>query len=365
MSPFGITKFMRHAMKYRMMQKKRNWAVSAIVFALLLAVGTGCKSKARNDQQITTDVQAKIQNESALAGQSIQVAVQNGVATLNGSVTDAASRALAANDAAGIDGVKTVVNNLTVQSGQQGSLAPAPPERVADRPSRTDRRPQPVRQEPTPAPPVMETDNSNPYPRPAPPTAPKPVAQRVTLPSGTVIPFRITETLDSKNAQPNGVFHGVVANDIAVNGATVVPRGTPVMGRIVNAQEAAHFKGNSLLSLELTQMQFGGQRVTLVTNSYVKQGAARGKNTAIKAGGGAALGALIGGLAGGGKGAAIGGLAGAGAGVGVNAATRGQQTVIPTETVINFQLQSPITVILPPSGMDERSAMQDPQLQRR
>jgi len=353
-------------MKYEMIPKKQIWALSAIVLALLLVVGTGCKSKSRNDQQITTDVQAKIQNESALTGQDIQVGVQNGVATLNGSVTDAASRALAANDAAGIDGVRTVVNNLTVQADQQGSVAPAQAERAASRERSTDRRQQPAGHEPAPAPPATQTGNNNPPPRPAPPPpAPKPVAQRVTLPSGTVIPFRITETLDSKNAQTNGVFHGAVANDIAVNGRTVVPRGTPVMGRIVNAQEAAHFKGNSLLSLELTQMQFRGQRVTLVTNSYVKQGAARGKNTAIKAGGGAALGALIGGLAGGGKGAAIGGLAGAGAGVGVNAATRGQQTVIPTETVINFQLQSPVTVILPPPGMDQNSEMQDPQLQRR
>ena len=50
----------------------------------------------RNDQQIGSDIQAKIAAESALTGQNIQVNVANGVATLNGKVDNDASRALAA-----------------------------------------------------------------------------------------------------------------------------------------------------------------------------------------------------------------------------------------------------------------------------
>jgi hypothetical protein len=67
-------------------------------------------------------------------------------------------------------------------------------------------------------------------------------------------------------------------------------------------------------------------------------------------GGGAALGAIIGGLAGGGKGAAIGATVGAGAGTGVSAATKGQQIKLPSETVLNFQLQSPVTVVETTAG---------------
>lgn len=356
-------------MNYATIQSKRIWALGGMVLFLLLVLVAGCRSKARTDQQIATDVQARIQSESALAGQNIQVAVQNGVATLNGSVTNDASRALAANQAAGIEGVKTVVNNLTVVAEQQGTVTPAqPPSVAAERSSRPERRPQQAGKAPEPAAPVTQTRDDNPQEAvatiPAPP-ATKPAAQKVTLASGTIIPFRITETLNSKDAQANGVFHGTVANDIAVNGTTVVRRGTPVMGRIIRVQEAAHFKGNSLLSIELTQMQVRGRNVTLVTDAFEKQGAARGKNTAMKAGGGAALGAIIGGIAGGGKGAAIGTLAGGAAGVGVNAATRGQQTVIPTETVIKFQLQSPITVELAPAGPDEREEAEAPPLQPR
>src|SRR5271170_4047414 len=48
-----------------------------------------------DDTQIGAAIQAKITAESALSGQSIQVNVANGVATLNGKVDNDASRALA------------------------------------------------------------------------------------------------------------------------------------------------------------------------------------------------------------------------------------------------------------------------------
>jgi hypothetical protein len=359
----------------------------AAVLALLLFVAAGCKNQpaARTDQQMTSDIQAKISGEGALNGQNIQVSVVNGVATLNGAVTDEASRALAANDSGTVNGVRTVVNNLIVQPGQPaaGGVAPrqptpAPsqaPARDSDsgkrrRSDRNEARPQeaqavqpaaepePVAEAVTPPPPQAP---------PPPPPPPKPVVKEVTLPEGTVIPIRITETLDSKTAQANDVFHGSLAGDLGIQGVIAVPHGSAVMGRIVDAREAAHFKGAALLSIELTQMTARGRQLTLVTDTFTKQGSGRGKNTAEKAGGGAALGSIIGALAGGGKGAAIGAIAGAGAGTGVNAATRGQQVVIPTETLINFRLQSPVTltVTIPPNGDQDNGGAQDPQLQRR
>ena len=97
--------------------------VSCAPVLLALILIAGCKNPlsvqqpvARTDQQVTSDIQAKIQGESALAGQNIQVSVSNGVATLNGMVSDDASRALAANDSGTVSGVRTVVDNLTVQS---------------------------------------------------------------------------------------------------------------------------------------------------------------------------------------------------------------------------------------------------------
>ena len=58
-------------------------------------------------------------------------------------------------------------------------------------------------------------------------------------------------------------------------------------------------------------------------------------------------GAVVGAIAGGGKGAAIGAGAGAAAGVGTNMATRGKAAVIPAETLMEFRLSAPSTVVLP------------------
>ncbi|HXS77728.1 MAG TPA: BON domain-containing protein [Terracidiphilus sp.] len=365
-----------------------------MLLAVVVGLAAGCKMKqsaAPTDQQIASDIQTKIKGESALAQQNIQVSVVNGVATLNGTVSDEASRALAANDSGTIGGVKAVVNNLTIQSAAATSpapeqvppasaAAPAPePARSRDRDDHADRKKRHESQreeraaENAPVTPAYEpsaqADNTPPPPpiQAAPPPPPQPVVKEVTIPAGTVVPIRITEALDSKTAQTNDAFHGALAADLGTQGVIALRRGAPVTGRIVEAREAAHFKGQSLLTLELTQIQRSGQKIPVTTNAYTKEGAARGKNTATKAGGGAAFGAIIGALAGGGKGAAIGGLAGAAAGTGVNAATRGEQTVIPTETLINFQLQSPITVrvTIPPPGSDAEDESNDPQLQPR
>ena len=83
----------------------------------------------RSDQQIGSDIQAKIGAESALNGQNIQVSVANGVATLEGKVDNDASRALAAADSASIDGVRTVVNNLVVAPAKVAKAVPEPPKR--------------------------------------------------------------------------------------------------------------------------------------------------------------------------------------------------------------------------------------------
>ena len=357
---------------------------AGIIFALILTLAviftSGCKHEAApTDLQITTDVQARLTAEPALTGQNIQASVAAGVATLNGTVTSDAARVLAGNEAGTVGGVKTVVNNLTVQQAwtpvqeprPEIVPPPAPAPMSREKPAaHRDPRPTtsssniytPVEAQPEPQPvPVVQA------PMQPPPTAPpRPVVKEVTLIAGTVVPVRITETIDSKTAQPNDVFHGSLAGNLMSGGIVAIPRGAPVMGRIIDAKGAAHFKGSSTLSLELTQLSARGQRVSLITDTYSKEGAGRGKNTAEKTGAGAAFGAIIGALAGGGKGAAIGGLAGAGAGAGINAATRGEQVVIPTETVINFKLQSPITVTvtLPPAN-DGQDAQIDPSLQKR
>ncbi len=310
-----------------------------------------------DDQQINSGIQAKIGAESALSGQDIKVTVANGVATLNGKVDNDASRALAAADSASVDGVRTVVNNLVVAPAR-AEARPAPEKR-----RREVAKVAPPPPPPPPAPaPVQEAVKVVPAP---PPPPPPPVAKTVTVPAGTLIPIRMTDTLDSKTTQSNSVFHGSLVNDLVVDGMVVARAGAAVVGRVVSAKDAGHFSGNSELSIELTRLNTVEHPMDVVTDAYTKQGNGRGKNTALKTGGGAGLGAIIGALAGGGTGAAIGAVAGGGLGAGVNGVTRGQQVQIPTETLVSFHLQSPISVTTSRAVGSRGAYNGDGQLQQR
>jgi hypothetical protein len=348
-----------------MMEFVTRRSVPLAILTGFLVLGSGCKNPfqaaekpapaaqqaatpqpapppARDDQQIGSDIQAKITAESALTGQNIQVAVANGVATLNGKVDNDASRALAAADSGSVDGVKTVINNLVVAPSRAAKPAPVKPA-----PERRHKRevaesaPPPPPPPPAAATPAQEPVQIVPA---APPPPPPPVAKTVTVPAGTVIPIRMTDTLDSATTQSNSVFHGSLAGDLIVDGMVVAKSGASVVGRVITAKDATHFSGSSELSIELTRIDTVDHPVDVVTDAFSKNGTGRGKNTAVKTGGGAAVGAILGGLLGGGKGAAIGAVTGGGVGAGVNGVTRGQQVQIPTETLVSFHLQSPISV---------------------
>jgi BON domain len=307
-----------------------------------------------NDQQIRAGIQAKINGESALDARNIHVHVQGGVVTLNGSVANDASRALAAAESGSVDGVRTVINNLNVVPGTMAQAGPRPAPKTAAKPRRqaaARENPQSMAETtPAPAPPSQpppqqeQVQTIAPPPPPPPPPPPKPVVKTVTLAAGAVIPVRMTDTLNSGSTETDTVFHGSLAADLIVDGMVAAPRGSTVIGKVVSAKKAGHFSGGAELDLQLTSIYVHDREIPVVTATYTKQGPGRGKNTALKTGGGAVLGALIGAAAGGGKGAAIGAATGAGAGTAVNGVTRGKEVQIPAEALVNFNLQTPISL---------------------
>jgi hypothetical protein len=333
----------------------------SLSFAVTLA---GCKSKtaAPDDATLNSQVQSRFFSDQNLIGQSIQTTVSDGVVTLNGTVTSDTARSSASSDAAQVAGVKTVVNNLTTQAAAPVSAQvttppppaapqplPTPPPSRTIKPSPSVAQPAPVVRNysgpPQPSPQAQYQPPSQPQYQP-PPQMPPPerVIHTITLPTGTSIPVRITENLDSATSQSGDRFTGSVASDIIVDGMVVLPQGTPVSGRVDEVHDAGHFKGNSLLTISLSSIQRHGERIDVATDAYSREGEGRGKNTAEKVGGGAAVGAILGGIFGGGKGAAIGAAAGGGVGAGANGVTRGQQVQISSETVVRFRLANSILV---------------------
>jgi hypothetical protein len=183
-------------------------------------------------------------------------------------------------------------------------------------------------------------------PSPSMPASPvdQAVSPKVTIPSGTTLGIRLVDSIDSETAQPGQVFHATLDSPLAVDGDTAIPSGYSVEGHIVDVKSAGKFAGQSLLVLQLDRIAVGSKNYNLQTDQYKRQGNSRGKNTAKKVGAGTVIGAIIGGIAGGGKGAGIGALAGGGVGAGVQAATKGQQIKLPSESLLTFTLQEPLIV---------------------
>jgi hypothetical protein len=363
----------------------------------ILIAGTllfaGCNAlkvgQSTDDKAVTTQIQAKLFDDSVLKTRDIHVASDKGTVTLTGTVGTNLEKAAAERIAGQADGVKIVVNQLVVSSAptaespagmQPAQTAEATPPQVppptaarTERPRASGRRrhaassssdqttadetsaPEPLAASQPPlaaqaAPPA--TVAAAPPPA-APPSPPAPVVkppEQITIPAGTVFSVRMIDSIDSAQNHAGDEFAATLGAPVVVGDRVVIPRNSDARVRLVQTTSAGRMSGRSELKVELVSVRAGGQIYELETGYYEQAGASRSKRTAETVGGGAVLGALIGAIAGGGKGAAIGTVAGAGAGTAAQAATHGQQVKIPSEAKLEFTLKSPVTITVNPAG---------------
>jgi hypothetical protein len=358
-----------------------------------------------DDKAITTNIQSKLFSDPVLKTRDIRVDSRDGIVTLSGTVGTDLERAAVERIAKQEDGVKNVVNMLSVTSqsaapvsedAQTAESAPlpqpvapraAPPEQPApEKPRRAhharavsnedkasaelqaytnsvtpdatanpDAAPAPApAPSPTPAvaapaaaaPPQVATAPAAPAPPPpAPPPAPKP-QQHIEIPAGTVVTIRMIDNIDSSRNRPGEEFVASLDSPIVVGDRVVASRGVDARVRLVDAKSAGHVEGQSELELELINVTINGVPYATKSGYYQQHGGSRGTRTAETVGGGAVLGALLGGILGHGKGAAIGSVAGAGAGTAVQVSTKGQQVKVPAETKLDFTLKDPVDVTM-------------------
>jgi hypothetical protein len=232
-----------------------------------------------------------------------------------------------------------------------------PPDAAAAPPPDAAAPAAPANADPNAQPPIVSQDippGANPSAAgaaPAPVAAPAqpPVAagasSQITIPSGQALLVRMIDSVDSSKNQVGDVFRASLETDFYVGGVFIARKGTDVYGKLAQAQEAGKFSGRSELQLQLTRIVIDGRDYPLVSSDYSVKGDSRGADTAKKVGGGAIIGAILGGIVGGGKGAAIGAGAGSATGATVQVLTRGEKVKVPSETLLEFRLQEPATVV--------------------
>lgn len=336
----------------------------------------------QNDGDLQTKVNSALTQDSTLQGQQLSAIVAQGQVTLSGTVQTNAQRQQAETLAANVPGIAGILNNIKVTDSS--SPIPPPP---ADNAAQADNSAQPApandqqnpaqaqvpdqsqaqSQDQAPPPPPDQTAppaqsqgypatapyngarapyQSQPYqsqqgyyaPPPAPPSGP------VTIPAGTLVRIRLSETLDTKNLKPGAYFQSTAAADVYQGGVLAIPRGAVLTGQVVEAKDGGALGGSAVLRLNLTNINLEGRSYPIATDIWSSKGPNKAGYTAANTVGGAAIGALIGGIVGRGAGAAIGAGVGGAAGLGASAATNGPRLILPTETAVDFHLSTPVTV---------------------
>lgn len=170
----------------------------------------------------------------------------------------------------------------------------------------------------------------------------------VTLAPRTLVTVEFVDRLSSHDSAAGQQFTARVVEPVSVTEAVVIPAGSVVTGKVVEASPAKKVGGSSQLKVEFTWLQLPeGDTLPFSATFSAKGKSATGRDVGIIAGA-AAGGAIIGNQVidkdGGTKGAVIGAAAGAVAA----SQTKAKPVVIPAGTVTNLELTAPINMEVRP-----------------
>ncbi len=159
---------------------------------------------------------------------------------------------------------------------------------------------------------------------------------QVTVPAGTRLVIRTSDTIDSSRHGAGHRFRGQLEGALVIDGVTVAPRGTFVHGRIAQAQQARRVAGSSELTVEFTDIMIDDQLFPISTGALSAQTGNEAGRTVGRTARAAAVGGLIGGSSGARTGARV--------GVGASILTSGASVNIPRGTILETTLSAPLTV---------------------
>lgn len=171
------------------------------------------------------------------------------------------------------------------------------------------------------------------------------------LPSGTRLTVELAEEVASNTAQAGDLFHSVVAEDVLRGGDVVIPAGSTVVGRVVEAVPLnERVGGRARLDLEFHLLEIPGapdpDGVPIQADFAVK-GKNESARDAATIGGAAVGGAILGRVldkGDKGKGTVLGALIGAAAGTVIASRSEGEEVVLPEGARIELVLTHPVEV---------------------
>jgi len=177
------------------------------------------------------------------------------------------------------------------------------------------------------------------------------------VPAGTALMVRLDTTLATFSNRVGDPFQAKITQPVVVNGATLIPAGATVEGRVTKISEPRRISGKPTIGIlpeavilpsgeryfldaTLTDTNIPG---TDVSSEGQFKGTGHDRRDQLEVGGGAAGGMLVGGLIGGGPGVLIGGAVGAGSTT-VHWLAKHRSATLPAGTQLTLELNRPLTM---------------------
>ena len=162
-------------------------------------------------------------------------------------------------------------------------------------------------------------------------------APTVSVPAGTRLVVRMSDTVDSRNHRAGHRFRGQLESAVVVDGVTVLPRGAIVHGQVMSAQQSGRAVGSSSLSLAFTDVMIDDVLHPISTDGLSAQTSGEAGRTIGRTARAAAIGGLIDGSSGARTGAKV--------GAGVSILTSGASVNVPRGTIVETSLR--VALVLP------------------
>jgi hypothetical protein len=165
-----------------------------------------------------------------------------------------------------------------------------------------------------------------------------------TVSAGEPFEAELLGALSSRDNEAGDPVDLRLTSDLLDGVEVVVPAGSLLAGRVVEARRAPKVGGRGLLGFEITEVELpGGERYDLRSSLWL-EGKSRTRKDAITIGGATIGGAVLGRILGKDKGAAAGGVAGAAAGTAVVASGRRGDVELAAGDVVRLALEEPLEV---------------------
>lgn len=178
-----------------------------------------------------------------------------------------------------------------------------------------------------------------------PPPPPAPELVELVIPADAVLGLQIERTVSSELARVEDRVDARVTRDVRVADRVAIPAGSIVQGSVIEVERGGKVRERAKLGIRFhTVVLADGTRLTVRTDSVVREGQPPAKESAAKIGGAAAGGAILGAILGGGKGAVIGGTIGAAGGTAATMAGTRNAAVLPAGSTVSVRMQQPVTV---------------------